>query len=178
MTGYRARPQPKALVALYGYGNLIGDWYSTPSPHPRHNPKKITREEAAKQTDGTIISDARQRKGNGGMIYLYYRQNGIWPQEVSGFDRATIAEKIAPFEPVRNVTAAYPPTLLIHGVVDTDVPYEESTMMAEQLEQHGVPFFVAPIETGEHGLGGGDPRQIEAAYKTMREFIVKHLTAH
>jgi len=178
VTGYRARPQPKALVALYGYGNLIGDWYSTPSPHPRHNPKKITREEAAKQTDGTIISDARQRKGNGGMIYLYYRQNGIWPQEVSGFDRATIAEKIAPFEPVRNVTAAYPPTLLIHGVVDTDVPYEESTMMAEQLEQHGVPFFVAPIETGEHGLGGGDPRQIEAAYKTMREFIVKHLTAH
>ena len=176
VTGYRAQPQPKALVAFYGYGDLIGDWYSTPSPHPRHNSKKITREEAMKQTDGAVISDARQRKGNGGKIYLYYRQNGIWPQEVSGFDRATIAEKIAPFEPVRNVTADYPPTLLIHGTNDTDVPYEESTMIAEQLDQHGVPFLLKPIENGEHGLGGGDPRQIEDAYKTMWEFIVKYLT--
>lgn len=175
VTGYLARPQPKALVALYGYGDLIGDWYSKPSPHPRHNRRKITREEAAEQTDGTIISDARQRKGNGGIMYLYYRQTGIWPREVSGFDRATIAEKIAPFEPVRNVTADYPPTLLIHGTNDTDVPYEQSTMMAEQLKQHGVPFLLKPIENGEHGFGGGDPQQIEDAYTTMREFIVKHL---
>ncbi len=175
VTGYRVHPQPKGLVALYGYGDLIGDWYSEPSPHPRHNPRPITREEASEQTGGTVISDARQRKGNGGTIYLYYRQKGIWPQEVSGFDRATIAEEIAPFEPVRNVTADYPPTLLIHGTSDTDVPYEESTMMAEQLKRHGVPFLLKPIENGEHGFGGGDPQQIEDAYEIMRQFIVKHL---
>ena len=177
VTGFRVEPRPKALVALYGYGDLIGDWYSTPSPHPRHNPRKITREEAVKQTDGTIVSDARQRKGDGGMIYLYYRQNGIWPREVSGFDLATIAAKIAPFEPVRNVTGEYPPTLLIHGTNDTDVPYEQSAMMAEQLKQHGVPFLLKPIMNGEHGFGGGDAKDIENAYATMREFIVKHLEA-
>ena len=177
ITGYRVRPQPKALVAFYGYGDLIGDWYSTPSPHARHNGKKITREEATKQTDGAVISDARERKGNGGMIYLHYRQNGIWPEEVSGFDRATIAENIVPFEPVRNVTADFPPTLVIHGTNDTDVPFEQSTLMVEQFKQHGVPFIFKPIENGEHGLGGGDPRQIEDAWKTLREFVVKHLTS-
>ena len=78
---------------------------------------------------------------------------------MSGFDRATIAEEIAPFEPVRNVTADYPPTLLIHGTSDTDVPYEESTMMAEQLKRHGVPFLLKSIENGEHGFGGGVLRQ-------------------
>jgi len=175
ITGYRANPKPKALVALYGYGDLIGEWYSTPSPHPRHNPKKFTREEAEQQTDGTVISDARERKGNGAIIYLYYRQNGIWPREVSGFDPDTLAEKIAPFEPVRNVTEDYPPTLLMHGTSDTDVPYEESTMMAEQFEKHKVPYVLKTIDNGEHGFGGGDPKQIEDAYKTMREFIVKHL---
>ncbi|MGD9854886.1 MAG: alpha/beta hydrolase [Planctomycetaceae bacterium] len=175
VTGYRVTPKPRALVSLFGYGDLIGDWYSTPSPHPRHNPKVITREEAQEQTDGTVISDARQRKGNGGTIYLYYRQNGIWPQEVSGFDRASIAEKIAPYEPVHNVTAEFPPTLLIHGTNDTDVPYEESTMMAEQLEKHGVPFLLKPIENGEHGFGGGDEQQIKEAYQTMHTFIVEHL---
>jgi acetyl esterase/lipase len=176
VTGFRAKPQPKALVALYGYGDLIGDWYSTPSPHPRHNARKITSEEAAKQTDGTIVSDARHRQGNGGVMYLHYRQNGTWPREVSGFDPAKIAEKITPFEPLRNVTPDYPPTLLIHGTKDTDVPYQQSAMMAEQLREHGVSFILKPIMNGEHGFGGGDLEEIEDAYKTMREFIVKHLS--
>jgi acetyl esterase/lipase len=176
VTGYRARPRPRALVALYGYGDLIGDWYSTPSSHVRHNPKKITRDEAARQTDGTVISDARQRIGNGGPIYLYYRQNGIWPREVSGFDGATINERITPFEPVRNVTADFPPTLLIHGDHDTDVPHEQSTLMAEQFQRHRVPFILKTIENGEHGLDGGDARQIDDANRTMTEFIVKHLS--
>jgi acetyl esterase/lipase len=177
VTGYRVQPRPKALVALYGYGDLNGEWYSKPSPHPRHNRRKISRRDAEAQTDGTVISDARQRKGNGGTIYLYYRQNGIWPSRVSGFSKSTIAEQIAEFEPQRNVTAQYPPTLLIHGTKDTDVPFQQSTMMAERLKQNGVPFVLKPIDNGEHGFGGGDPKQINAAYQTMREFIVKHLEA-
>ena len=176
VTGYRVRPRPKALVALYGYGDLNGDWYSTPSPHPRHNRTKVTPREAAKQTDGTVVSDARQRKGNGGLIYLYYRQNGIWPREVSGFDAAKLAKEIAPFEPVRNVSGDYPPTLLIHGTKDTDVPYEQSVMMVKQFKKHGVPFVLKPIANGEHGFGGGDLEEIEKAYSTMRNFIIKHLT--
>ena len=78
VTGYRATPQPKALVPFWGYGDLTGSWYSEPSPHPRHNQQKVTVEEAAQQTDGSIISNARDRKGNGGMIYLHSRQNGQW----------------------------------------------------------------------------------------------------
>jgi hypothetical protein len=33
------------------------------------------------------------------------------------------------------------------------------------------------IENGEHGFGGGDPQHIADAYKSMREFVVKHLSA-
>lgn len=178
VTGYRVRPRPKALVALFGYGNLIGDWYSKPSPHPRHNAKKISREEAGSQTDGTVVSNSSQRNGNGGLIYMHYRQNGIWPQSVSGFDLATIAERIAPYEPVRNVSSNYPPTFLIHGTRDTDVPYEESTMMAAELKRHDVAHFLRTIENGEHGFTGGNAEQIEDAYKSMQEFIASHLDAN
>ena len=118
-----------------------------------------------------------ERKGNGSLIYLYYRQNGLWPREVSGFDAATIAEEIRPFEPLQNVTRAYPPTLLIHGTADTDVPYEESAMMAERLERLGVSSELVSIEGGEHGLDGGDPREIERAYRRMRSFIAECLGA-
>ena len=44
--GFRCKPRPTVLVAFYGYGDLIGDWYSTPSPHARHNEVKISKEEA------------------------------------------------------------------------------------------------------------------------------------
>jgi acetyl esterase/lipase len=175
VTGYRAKPRPTAVVSLYGYGRLNADWYSQPSLHPRHNESKLSREEAMQNSDGTVISDHRQRKGNGSQIYNYYRQKGIWPEEVSGFNVANLADSIAPFEPVRNATADYPPTLLIHGTEDTDVPYEESTLFAERLKQLGVPCSLISIENGEHGFGGGDPRQVEDAYKSMREFIVENL---
>ena len=47
--------------------------------------------------------------------------------------------------------------------------------MAEQFKQHGVPFLLKPILNGEHG--GGDANEIEDAYKTMRQFIIRHLAA-
>jgi acetyl esterase/lipase len=175
VTGYRVRPKPKALVALYGFGDLVGDWSSKPNPYPSYNLRKISREEAESQTDGTIISDSDARKGDGGLIYMYYRQNGLWPEEVSGFPRSTVANKIAPFEPIRNVTRNWPPTLLIHGTRDTDVPYEQSGLMAKKFKQKGVPFTLIPIENGEHGFEGGDPQKIRDAYKAMREFIKEHL---
>jgi acetyl esterase/lipase len=42
-----------------------------------------------------------------------------------------------PFCPIRNVTEDYPPTLLIHGDQDTDVPFRQSVLMAEELESRG-----------------------------------------
>ena len=177
VTGYRVNPKPKALVALFGYGELNADWYAKPNPYPGYNMKKITREEALQQTDGTIVSDSERRKGDGGTIYMYYRQNGLWPQEVSGFSPESLAEKIAAYEPVKNVTRNYPPTLLIHGAQDTDVPFEESLKMSAQFRQHGVPYILLPIDKAEHGFVGGNEAQIEDAYHTMREFMLKYLEA-
>lgn len=73
--------------------------------------------------------------------------------------------------PVKNVTSEYPPTLLIHGTDDTDVPYDQSVMMAEQLEKHGVEFRLITIPDAEHGLGGGDPKLIKGAYEAMLSFV-------
>ncbi len=162
-------------MALYGYGQLNAAWYAEPSLHPRHNPRPVSRAEAERQTDGTIISDTRDRRGDGGLIYLYYRQHGLWPREVSGFDPTTLAAEIAPFEPARNVTADYPPTLLIHGTRDTDVPYAESELMALRLREKGVAVTLLPIDDAEHGFAGGDPQQVAAAYQKMRAFIVAQL---
>ncbi|MBT4815826.1 MAG: alpha/beta hydrolase, partial [Lentisphaerae bacterium] len=131
--GFRACPRPACVVAFWGYGDLIGSWYSMPSPHPAHHRLEPTEVEARQQVSGSAVSDARERQGDGGAFYQYCRQQGIWPQEVSGWDPHAEAERFYPFMPVRNVSPGYPPALLVHGTDDTDVPYEQSVMMTEQF---------------------------------------------
>jgi acetyl esterase/lipase len=176
-SGFRVEPRPAALVAFWGYGDLVGDWYSTPSPHERHQRTKMDRDEAYQQVSGPPVSDSREREGNGGAFYQHCRQNGIWPKAVSGWDPRAEADKFVPYMPVRNVTSDYPPTMLIHGTNDTDVPYEQSVMMAEQFKEHGVEHELVTIPNGEHGLGGGDPQLIDQAYESAMAFVKKHAPA-
>ncbi len=173
--GFRVQPRPQVLVSLWGYGDLVGPWYAEPSPHRRHHQIKLGHDQAWKQVSGKPISDSRQRDGNGGAFYQFCRQTGTWPKAVSGWDPKTEPEKFFPYMAVKNVDADYPPTALIHGTKDTDVPYEQSAMMAEQFDRHGVDHLMLGIEGGEHGLQGGDVAEIDAAYRRAFEFLKKHL---
>jgi acetyl esterase/lipase len=173
--GFRAKPRPTVLVSFWGYGDLIGDWYSTPSKHARHHRSNLSAEKAYEQVNGPPISDSRQRPGDGGAFYQFCRQQGRWPYEVSGFDPAKTPEKFKPFMPLANVAAGYPPTLMIHGTTDTDVPYEQSVLMQNVLQKHRIEHRLITIEDGEHGLGGGDRQAIDAAYGAVVPFINKHM---
>jgi acetyl esterase/lipase len=174
VTGYRVEPRPKALVSLWGYGDLIGSWYSSPSQHARHQ-TQMSREEAFKQVSGQPIADSRDRDGNGGAFYQFCRQTGTWPQAVSGWDPKTEADKFVPFMPVNNVTSEFPPTLLIHGEKDTDVPDEQSLLMAAELKKHNVEHQIVLVPGAEHGLAGASADDIAAVYRAAGEFLSKHL---
>ena len=174
-SGFRVEPPPKVLVAFWGYGDLVGEWYSTPSPHARHQRKTMTAEEAEALSSGPPVANARDRAGDGGAFYQYCRQTGLWPQLVSGFDPHTESEKFDPFMPVVNVNGEYPPTLLIHGTDDTDVPYAQSTMMADRFEEQGVPFQLYTVEGAEHGLAGSDPVERERANEAAFRFVENHI---
>jgi acetyl esterase/lipase len=172
--GYRIEPRPSVLVAFWGYGDLIGDWYSTPSPHARHRQIQMSEQEAYRQVGGSAISDERTRKRNGEAFYQYCRQHGIWPRAVTGWDPRSEQEKFFPFMPLKNVTKDYAPTMLIHGTRDTDVPYEQSVLMARQFEQHGVPHELVSIGGGEHGLEDADPAAVDAAYASALRFVQRY----
>jgi acetyl esterase/lipase len=173
--GFRVKPRPTVLLSLWGYGDLIGDWYSTPSPHPRHHHTTMSREEAYREVSGPPIADARDRKGNGGAFYEFCRQTGAWPLAVTGWDPTKESERFAPYMPVKNVTADFPPTAMIHGTSDTDVPHEQSAMMAQEFKNHDVPHLLISIEGGEHGLRGGDLERIDEAYVRALAFVDEKL---
>jgi len=106
---------------------------------------------------------------------LFCRQQGLWPKAVSGWDPHNEAEKFNPYMPVKNVTASYPPTFLIHGEADTDVPHEQSVLMVSELRKHGVEHRLLSIPGAEHGLAGTDPKVSADAYRKAVTFLEQRL---
>jgi acetyl esterase/lipase len=140
MAGFRLKPSPKALVSFYGYGDITGSWYSRPDSFYNQNPT-ISRDQALEFIGSTIISSPPpepQWPNGRAKFYLYCRQQGLWPGEVSGHDPLRELEWFSDYEPLRNVTSKYPPTVLLHGEKDTDVPFEQSVLMAGALKQYDV----------------------------------------
>jgi len=135
MAGFVLKPSPRVVVSFYGYGDIAGEWYSRPDPFYILQPP-VTKEEAYQAAGTRVISN--DQPGERDQFYLYCRQQGLWPLEVVGHDPDREPKVFDSFCPLRNVTKNYPPTLLLHGENDTDVPFEQSVMMAKELERNGV----------------------------------------
>ena len=110
-----------------------------------------------------------------GRFYLYCRQNGLWTNEVAGLDALKEPKSLDPYCPIRNVTDKYPPTLLIHGTIDTDVPHEQSVQMDGELARHGVPHELISVPGGGHGLGGMDRARLAEIRERVLAFLSRHL---
>ncbi len=173
MAGLHVRPRLRALVSVAGYGDVIGDWYSRPDPFYLQQPR--VDEATARAAVGTRPTVGGDGQGGRGAFYLYCRQTGLWPREVTGHDPGGEPHAFRPYCPVLNVTDEYPPTLLIHGDHDTDVPYEQSVMMAEALRDAGVEHELITIERGSHGSMGNDAAEVEATWQRVLAFLVRHL---
>jgi dipeptidyl aminopeptidase/acylaminoacyl peptidase len=139
MAGFSVHPRPKVLVSFYGYGDISGEWYSRPSPHYNKEPT-VSPDVARQVVGGPVITGSQfvDFSDQRWLFYLFCRQQGLWPKEVTGYDPHTEPRAFERFCPVRNVTRDYPPTLLLHGDRDTDVPFELSKQMAAALKEHDV----------------------------------------
>jgi acetyl esterase/lipase len=169
--------RPTALVAYWGYGDVDGDWYTKPSEFYRSHVPLVDKADAYKGVGGKVITgselgiDMKARS----RFYHYLRQNGLWTKEVTGWDPVKDRDDLNRYCPVRNVTKDYPPTLLIHGTEDTDVPYQLSADMAEQLARHKVPHELVTVKGAGHGLSGGDPKLVADAHARALAFIRDHM---
>jgi acetyl esterase/lipase len=177
MTGICVEPRPSALVAFWGYGDVDGDWYVKPSEFYRSTKPLYDLEEAFKALSPEVVTGPADKAQAEARSRYYYslRQRGLWTLEVTGFDPAKEKAKLDPFCPVRNVTPAYPPTMMIHGTEDTDVPYDLSAAMAKEFERHRVPHELVTVPGAGHGLSGGDKKLAADAYERAKAFIREKL---
>lgn len=173
MSGCCVVPRPRAIVSFYGYGDIVGDWYSQPDPFYCRQPA-VSEEESGRLKPGPVISELYEGRGKD-KLYLYCRQHGLWPQEVGGHDPQEEPSFFVPYCPLRNVSADYPPTLLLHGDRDTDVPYEQSVLMAGELARHQVEHELITMPQRGHVFDKEleDPLVKDAFHKVLG-FLARH----
>ena len=96
---------------------------------------------------------------------------------MTGYDPDTETEAFKPFSPIQNVDINYPPTMLLHGDVDTDVPYQQSVMMAEELARAGVEHELITISGGGHGFYGAGRKdgRVAEAFDRVLAFLGKYV---
>ncbi len=186
MAGARARPRLKALVSFYGYGDLAQAWYTRPDPFYLTQPR-VSRQRALEAVGTTPLSEAPPTPRDA--FYVYCRQTGLWPREVTGYDPRTEPGRLTLYAPEQLVTPDYPPTLLLHGDRDVDVPFEMSERMAAVLERHGVDHRLERMVGLNHMFDvfpdgfppAGPPTGLQnptvaASFDRVLAFLSRHLT--
>ncbi len=173
--GVSLKPRPKAVVSFYGYGDIAAVWYTRPSEYYL-KAKRVTREEAYASVGSSMISEnpfpSRRER-----FYVYCRQTGLWPKEVAGFDPEKNAAELRALCPLWNITSDFPPTLLLHGDKDDDVPYEQSVLIAERLKQCGVAHRLVTMAGLGHAfdLTTRNNPKVNEAFDSTVTFLREHL---
>jgi acetyl esterase/lipase len=175
MAGCCVTPRPKAVVSFYGYGDIIGDWYSRPDPFYLQEPL-ISAEDAYAVVGKTVLTEATSAER--WQFYLYCRQNGRWPIEVAGHDPNQEPDWFTPYCPLRNITSDYPPTFLIHGDQDTDVPYEQSVLMANELARRQVEHTFVAMPNYGHAFDYAEDAPDDMRVQHLFDEVVKFLSRH
>jgi acetyl esterase/lipase len=171
MCGFILKSRPKSIVSFYGYGDIIGKWYSKPDSFYCKKPK-VSIEESGINISGPVITDRPFEGTPKDKFYLYLRQNGLWPKEVGGHDPTEERDFFIPFCPLYNVNPEYPPTLLLHGDSDTDVPYKQSELMYEEFKRNNIFSKLITIEDGEHEFDINiNSKKVLRSFKEVLSFL-------
>ncbi|WP_152655995.1 alpha/beta hydrolase [Oceanobacillus sp. CFH 90083] len=172
MTG-TLETRPKAIVSFYGYGDITGDWYTKPSPH--FTKMTSAPEMLANQLimDKPIAASPIEKRY---AIYLYCRQQGKWIDYVTGKSSKEDLSFLHAYCPVRLADSSYPPTLLLHGDQDEDVPYQESVHMKQMLDEKGIDNQLITISNGKHSFDQNmDDPQVVQAFEKVIQFLKQQL---
>ncbi|MFC7681717.1 alpha/beta hydrolase fold domain-containing protein [Paenibacillus sp. GCM10028914] len=164
--------KPNVIISFYGYGDILGNWYTQPSEYYCNKPI-IDRMSALSRIGNVEITNGEWDRFD---YYVYCRQQGIWIQEVTKMDPKIDKDKIKQYNPIDNIAEGYPPTLFLHGNQDTDVPYEQSVIMYEKLKDMGIYSKLITIDGADHVFDHNfKDEQVQFAFAELIDFLKVHL---
>lgn len=171
--GYTFDPPPQAIASLWGFGDITAAWEAEPSAYYRT--LELASEDKARASVGRAPVSEPAADTERDWFYLWCRQQGRWLIEVTGHDVPGDAAWFAPYLPVRNIGSGYPPTMLVHGTADNDVPFEESSRLARRLAMYGVRHEFVSLEGVGHGFARATPELIAKTEDAVAAFLAANV---
>jgi acetyl esterase/lipase len=171
----RVQPAPRAIASFWGFGDITRPWEAEPSEHYRQG-ELMSEAKARESVGAAVVADAPDPFARAD-FYLWCRQQGRWLDEVVGRGLDGDPDWFDPWCPIRRVTPEHPPTFLLHGADDTDVPCDESEHLAARLAEVGVPHELHVVPAAGHGLAGLDNEAAAALEGRAATFLMRHLAA-
>ena len=165
MGGYLFDPRPAAVASFFGFGDITASWEADPSPY-YCSMDLVTREQALESLR-TPPPEGLDRS----TFYLYCRQQGRWLPEVTANDPRESPGWFDRYCPVRNVTPRFPPTILVHGTDDNDVPHEESAKLAQALSERAVRHRFLSLPGIGHGFANAQPTEVQRVEGEIADFL-------
>lgn len=173
LASYTSDAAPDAVVSIGGWSDLLASFLTTPDPAAVERPA-VTREAAFQVVQDHEITK-RPQGTNAARLYLFCRQQGQLPQVVTGLDPAADAAAFDAFRPIKAVSSRSPPTLLLHGQEDKDVPSSESAVLGQALGRQGIPFEQLVVPGAGQGLEGVSADELRRLYGRIKDFLDRHL---
>jgi acetyl esterase/lipase len=170
LAAVRAKPRPRAVASFWGYGDILAPWETEPSPHYLQM-EHVSRDAALASLTAPPLQDPAIDPDRS-IFYLYCRQQGRWVQEVTGLDAHRDTAELQAWCPLRLLGAGSPPVVLVHGQEDTDVPHEQSVLLAAALERAGVRHRFFSLPGAGHGFAGARPEDAAAAEQSVVYFLL------
>lgn len=172
LAGAYADPPPACLVSLYGYGDLADPCYTEPSTLHRERP--LISEAEARAAVGTRPLSIGDRSRS--LFYGYCRQQGLWSRAAAGLAADAPSAALDPWCPQRRLHPHYPPTLLLHGDEDSDVPVGLSVAMAAALTAAGIENRLVRLPGFGHVFDDQFTHpDVVQAFQIIMEFLDTHL---
>lgn len=175
MTGYILDTPPQGIVSLYGYGDILDEWYNKPDSFYCTQTLVLKKDAYALLHEKPLTNASYQERFN---FYLYCRQKGTWTNIVSGIDPVKNPDPLVYYCPIKNIHSKYPPTLLIHGTKDTDVPYFQSVKMHQELTKKQIESKLVTIPEYGHVFdftnGGFKDKKTYDVFVEVVSFLKNH----
>jgi len=173
MAGCSFSPRPRAIASLWGFGDITAPWEAEPSAHYR-TADLVERSDALASLalTPTPTTNGKDRS----LFYLYCRQQGQWLPEVTGHSMPQDAAWFSRYCPLRGIDAAFPPTVLVHGRDDNDVPATESDAIAQRLQEERVAHEFHSLPGIGHGFAGASPELVESVETSVVNFLLAQVS--
>jgi acetyl esterase/lipase len=175
LAGYKFLPKPRAIASLWGFGDITATWEAEPSKHYLKAPM-VSRSDAWASLRLTSVPTASGEDRS--LFYLYCRQQGLWLPEVTGHALPDQLAWLRQFCPLYHIEQDFPPTVLVHGRDDSDVPASESDNLAATLRAKGVRHEYHSLPGVGHGFAGGAVELVQSTERAVAEFLHSQVSAN